>query len=68
MRTAEIPPRTRLLSMCSGRSKDPKKQELGDPSHWPSELHQGVEGHQGLPQGCTLEQNLCFRGGCEIKF
>ena len=68
MRTAEIPPRTRLLSMCSGRSKDPKKQELGEILGWPSELQQGVEGHQGLPQGCTLEQNLFYKGGCEIKF
>ena len=66
MRTAEIPPRTGLLSMCSGRSKDPKKQELGEILGWPSELHQGVEGHQGLPQGCTLDQNLFSKGGYEI--
>ena len=68
MRITKKFPWTRPLSMCSGRSKDPKKQELGDPSHWPSELHQGVEGHQGLPQGCILEQNLIDDGGCEIYF
>ena len=68
MRTAEIPQRTRLLSMCSGSSKDPKKQDLSEIHGWPLELHQGVEGHQGQPQGCTLERNLCFEGGCEIKF
>ena len=39
--------------MCSGRSKDPKKHDLGEILGWPSELHQGVEGHQGLPQGCV---------------
>ena len=43
-----------------GEVKGPQKQELGEILGWPSELQQGVEGHQGLPQGCTLEQNLCF--------
>ena len=33
-----------------------KKHGLGDFPRWPSELHQGVEGHQGLPQGFILEQ------------
>ena len=43
-----------------------KKHGLGDPTLWPSELHQGVEGPQGLPQGGTLEQIFVFWGGNEI--
>ena len=54
------------LSRRSGWSVDAKKQGLSDFANWPSELHQGVEGHQGLPQGCTLEQIFCYKGGNEI--
>ena len=59
---------TRLLSGCSGWSIGAKKHGLGDPTLWSSELHQGVEGPQGLPQGCTLEQILFYEGGNEIYF
>ena len=49
-------------------SIDAKKHGLGDLALWSSELHQGVEGPQGLPQGCTLEQILFYEGGNEIYF
>ena len=68
MRNVKTPPRTRLLSGCSRWSIDAKKHDLGEFLGWPSELHQGVEGPQGLPQGCTLEQILFYEGGNEIYF
>ena len=60
MRKVKSPPRTRLLSRRSGWSIDAKNHDLSDFARWPSELHQGVEGPQGLPQGGTLEQIFVF--------
>ena len=37
-----------------------QKHDLGEFLGWPSELRQGVEGPQVLPQGGTLEQIFVF--------